>query len=74
MNLVDITTKKMLFHSLSLNLVGKGLYNCVLEWGEYEQSEIKTLFTYQIENYYGIKTYSRKEKLNKLNETFQKTL
>lgn len=46
------------------------LYNCVFEWGEMEQSEIKHCTPLQIEKKYGIKTFSRKEKLNKLNEIF----
>jgi hypothetical protein len=45
------------------------LYNCVLEWGEYEQSEIKNYTPFQIERIYGIKTFSRKEKLLKINES-----
>ena len=42
------------------------LYNCVLEWCEYERSEIKTITPFQIEKWYGIKTFSRKEKLLKI--------
>ena len=45
------------------------LYNCVFEWGEYERSEIKHCTPFQIEQWYGIKTYSRKEKLLKINES-----
>ena len=45
------------------------LYNCVLEWGEYERSDLNTLTPYQIEKFYGIKTFSRKEKLKKINES-----
>jgi hypothetical protein len=44
------------------------LYNCV-EWGEYGQSEIKHCTPFQIEKLYGIKTFSRKEKLLKINES-----
>ena len=56
--------------SLSIFKSGwENLYNCVLEWGEYEMSEVKTYTANEIEKFYGITTYSRKEKLNKINES-----
>lgn len=55
--------------SLSILKSGwKGYYNCILEWGEYQQSELKYYTAFDIENFYGIKTFLRKEKLNKINE------
>jgi hypothetical protein len=45
------------------------LYNCVFEWGEYGRSEIKICTPFQIEEYYGIRTFSRKDKLLKINES-----
>jgi len=45
------------------------VYQCILEWGEYEASEHYLLTAQQIEKYYGIKTFSRKEKLIKINES-----
>lgn len=57
---------------VSLSIFKSGwdnIYNCVLEWGEYEQSEMKTYTANEIEKFYGIKTFSRKEKLIKINES-----
>ena len=47
----------------------KGEYQCILEWGEYEQSDYHLYTSEQIFKIYGIKSFSRKEKLNKINES-----
>jgi len=45
----------------------KGLYQCVEEWGEYGNSEYHLYTSEEIFKIYGIKTFSRKEKLKKIN-------
>ena len=47
----------------------KDFYHCILEWGEYENTDILQLRANDIFNFYGIKTFSRKEKLKKINES-----
>ena len=44
----------------------KGYYQCIIESGEYETTDIFQYKAQQIETVYGIKTFTRKEKLNKL--------
>lgn len=44
-------------------------FDCILEWGEYEQVEVHLYTAEQINKIYGIKTFLRKEKLDKLNES-----
>lgn len=46
----------------------KGKYDCILEWGEYEQADVNVFNGEQIRKYYGIYTFSRIEKLKKINE------
>ncbi len=46
----------------------KGKFDCILEWGEYEQADIKVFTGEEIRKYYGITTFLRKEKLMKINE------
>ena len=53
----------------------KNKYQCVEEWGEYETTEHHLYTAEEISKYYGIKTFSRKEKLDKINESsLQKNL
>ena len=47
----------------------KNEYQCIQEWGEYEQSEYHLYTSEQIFRIYGIKSFSRKEKLLKINES-----
>jgi len=46
----------------------KGKYECVEEWGEYGSSDSNLYTAEDINHIYGINTYLRKEKLNKINE------
>lgn len=53
----------------------KNKYQCVEEWGEYETTEHHLYTAEEISKYYGIKTFSRKEKLDRINESsLQKNL
>jgi hypothetical protein len=45
----------------------KNHYNCVLEWGEYQDVDYKLYTAQEIYEYYKIKNYLRKEKLEKIN-------
>lgn len=47
----------------------KDTYECVIEWGEYERSDVERYTGSQIESTYGIKDFSRKEKLNRINDS-----
>ena len=46
----------------------KGKYECVEEWGEYENSNHNLYDAEDINHIYGINTFLRKEKLDKINE------
>lgn len=46
----------------------RGRYDCILEWGEYERADVDVYTVDEIQKYYGIKTFLRKEKLIKINE------
>ena len=45
----------------------KKRYNCVLEWGEYQDTHYELYAAQEIEHFYGIKTFLRKEKLDIIN-------
>lgn len=65
-NYVDIE------NALSLYIFKSGWkdkYECVLEWGEYERCEVNCYTGAQIESIYHITDFSRKEKLNKINDS-----
>lgn len=46
----------------------KGKYDCILEWGEYERVDVDVYTAEEIKHYYGINTFSRKEKLKQLSK------
>jgi hypothetical protein len=46
----------------------KGKYDCVLEWGEYERVDVNVYTGEEIKHYYGINTFSRREKLKQLSK------
>ena len=46
-----------------------GMYQCIEEWGEYGSTEQHLYNSEQIFKIYGIKSFSRKEKLIKINES-----
>jgi len=57
---------------VSLKIIKSGWtdkYDCILEWGEYGNAEIYIYTSEEINKYYGICTFSRKEKLKKINES-----
>ena len=45
----------------------RGEYHCIEEWGEYEKTEHNLYTADKIFKIYGIKSFSRKEKLKKIN-------
>lgn len=45
------------------------MYQCIEEWGEYEESEYHLYTAEDINHIYAINTLLRKEKLNKINES-----
>ena len=45
----------------------RGRYHCILEWGEYEDTNHKLCSPNEIYEHYGINTLLRKEKLDKIN-------
>jgi hypothetical protein len=46
----------------------RGRYHCILEWGEFEDTDHKLYSSIEIYEHYGINTFLRKEKLDKINE------
>ncbi len=46
-----------------------GKYQCIEEWGEYGSTEQHLYTSEEISKIYGIKSFSRKEKLIKINES-----
>lgn len=46
----------------------KGKYDCILEWGEYGTADVNVYNGEEIRKYYDIYTFSRKEKLKRINE------
>lgn len=49
----------------------KDRYDCVLEWGEYERADVDVYTAQEIQKYYGINTFLRKEKLIKIEKTLK---